>query len=280
MTGASGGDGMTDTEDQMQPQIIEEAGSTTEKEKRLTLEAEQLIRKFMIRWVSLPAICLAAISFALGFFIEKVALQTASNQAFQSAQSEVMKLVEQVMDAKHKADAAASAIQTSSKEITKTEDKAKKFADELSSLKSKLDSTVAFHSSDPQIKQIADVLARDPRITNVLTELDKSVQLRLARADTEIGKIATSYKIVYREGHATHLENYKGVFAFPFPVKHAWVELGQGLPETYCITVGAIEDKSVTVIAGHTRTPRGRDYKEDFRWDKPRIGFRVWATSF
>ena len=272
----------SDTDDQKQAQIIEDAGTTTEKEKRLTLEAEKLIRRFMVKWVSLPAIFLAVMSFALGFFIEKVAFQTASNQAFQSAQSEVMKLVEQVMDAKHKADAAAGAIQSSSKEISKTEDKSKKFAEEFSSLQSKFESTVAFQTSDVQIKRIAEVLASDPRITTVLNNLDNSIQTQLKKADEEIEKIKSAYRIDCQEGKTRYLGNFKKIFAFPFPVKRAWVEPAQ-IDEVHDLMVNEIKGDSVTIIAKHARYLRGPErsqYEKKRGYGNSEAVFHVWATSF
>lgn len=275
-------DETSETEDQKQAEIVEETGVTGEKERRLTLEAEKLIRQFMIRWVSLPAVFLAVISFALGFFIEKVAFQTASNQAFQSAQSDVMKLIEKVMDAKHKADAAAGAIQTSSEEIGKTEEKAKKFAEELTSLRSKLDSTVAFQASDPQIKNIADVLARDPRITKVLDDLDNSIQARLKRADEEIEKMKAAYRIDCQEEKAGKRITHGLVFTFPFPVKHAWIELG-GIDPEDSLTVKNLKDNNVTVVEKSRIPYPSPESKKSLRRHLEHHAppaFRIWATSF
>jgi hypothetical protein len=268
---------MTERQDQTEGQIIEESGITDGKERRLTLEAEKLIREFMIKWVSLPAIFLAVISFIIGFFINRIAFQTASSQAFLSAQSEVMRLIREVGDAKFKADAAAEAIQSSSKEMKQSEQKAKKFEEDLSSLRNKLDSTVAFQASNVQIKQIADVLARDPRIVKILDDLDTSIQERLKKAGNEIEELKSAYRIDCLEG------NFQGgSFTFSFPVKRAWVEPAQ-IDEAHRLIVTKIEGNSVTVIPVTARILRGPErsmYEKRKRDGELASEFRVWATSF
>ncbi|MBI4962477.1 MAG: hypothetical protein HY913_04310 [Desulfomonile tiedjei] len=264
-------------EDQEKTGILE---PSEKKERQLTPEAERVIRDHLTRRFTFPGIALVVISFVIGFFIDRVAFQTASNQAFLSAQSEVMKLVHEVVKAKFETDAAVKAIEISSRDIKQSEQKAKKFADELSSLQSKLDSTVAFQASDPQIKEIAYVLATDPRITKVLNDLDVSIQSRLTKADQEIEKIKSAYQIDSRQGEARSLKNYKEeVFSFSFPVKHAWIELPQSIDGAHRLTITEIRDKSVRVVVERISAridPRASDYSREFRMSYPRVVFRVW----
>ncbi len=266
-------------EDQKQTRTSE---LSAEKEKRLALlESEQFIRKYLNKYVATGGIILFLISFGVGFFVDRIAFQTATNQAFLSAQSEVLKLIREVMTAKSEVDNAVKSVQASSAEISKTEEKAKKFAEEFSSLQSKFESTVAFQASDAQIKEIADVLAQDPRITRVLNDLDKSIQDRLRKADEEIEKIKAAYKIDCQEDKPRALMNYNKVFTFSFPVKHAWIELAHGGDPTLFLTIVEIKDNTVGVAAKLTKTLMPRDYErrlEEFGY--PPTRFHIWATSF
>lgn len=191
----------TEKEDQKQPRILEEAVTTDKKERRLTPEAEIIFRKYQLKYLTVPGIILFVLSFLGGVLIDRVAFQTGYNQAFLSAQSEVMKLVHDVMIAKSEVDAATKSIQASSSEIRRSEERAKKFEEDLSSLRSKLDSTVAFQASNVQIKQIADILARDPRITKVMEDLDASIHSRLKKADGEIEELKLAYRIDCLKGN-------------------------------------------------------------------------------
>jgi hypothetical protein len=193
-----------------------------QKEKRLALlESEEFIRQYLNKYLAVGGIILFLISFGVGFFVNQFAFQTANNQAFLSAQSEILRLIREVMAAKSEVDNSVKSAQSSSTEIGKTEEKAKRFAEKLSSLEDKLASTVAFQSSDPQIKKIADVLARDPRITNVLND---SIEDRLKKTDKEIEEIKSAHRIDCQESRISHLLNFKRVFEFNFPVTRAWTE--------------------------------------------------------
>jgi len=251
-----------------------------EKEKRLALlESEQFIRKYLNKYVATGGVILFLISFGVGFFVDRVAFQTANNQALLSAQNQIISLIREVMAAKFEVDNAVKSAQASSTEIAKTEEKSTKFAQEFSSLQSKFESTMAFQASDAQIREIADVLARDPRIAKVLDDLDQSIQSRLAKADQEIGKIKSAYKIDSQVGKIISLWEYNSEFVFSFPVKHAWIELSENLDEPYHI-IPVIKGNTVVVAAKPTKPlyfPRSN--KELKRMERPFV-YRVWATSF
>ena len=260
--------------------VLEDPGLSEQKERRLTSEAEKLIRRYMCRRVTVPGIVGAIIVFLLGFAVDRVAYQTGSNQAFIDAQSDIRKLIQEVMGAKYQADKGVEAMQKSLSEIRRGEEQAKKVSKELSSLNGKLESTKAFQASDVQIKEIAAILAKDPRITDTFTELDQAIGTRLKRADQKIDQIKSSFKIEFQESKTKDLWNYKDVLTFSFPVKHAWVELNQTSDEAYRIWVSEISEKSVTVRAERAKPLGARDLSKRTRWDRPEIIIRVWATSF
>jgi hypothetical protein len=249
--------------------------------KRLALlESEEFIRRYLFRYVSVGGIILFLLSFGVGFFVDRIAFQSASNQALLSAQGQIISLIREVMVAKSEVDNAVKSAQASSVEISKTEEKAKQFGGELSTLRSKLDSTVAFQASDPQIKKIAEALARDPRITSTLDELDKSIEIRLKKADGEIEKIKTTYKLDCQEAKLKSLLNFKEIFTFSFPVKHAWIQLIDNLDEPYHL-VPVIKDDTVIVKAECTHPSYYPDPDKALRRSTYRpFVYRVWATSF
>jgi hypothetical protein len=103
-------------------------------ERNLTPEEELVIRRFLRNYFTIPGLIAVIVSFALGFFIERAAFQTATNQAFQSSISEIFKVIREVDAAKLRVDEAVKSTQASSAEISKSEDRARAFVNRVAAV--------------------------------------------------------------------------------------------------------------------------------------------------
>jgi hypothetical protein len=251
-------------------QIQTTSDDSIDKNRLEFLEKEEFIRIYLRNYLTIGGVLLFIISFSIGFFVDKTASQYASNQALLSTQGEIIKIIREVSDAKREVDNAVKSINASSIQIGKTEEKAKNFAAHVSGLENKFQSTVAFQASDLQIKKIADVLAKDPRI-------------RLNKADEEIDKIKSAYSIDCQDGKVTSMYKYNEKFMFSFPVKHAWIELATCMDPHIVLEVQDIKDSVVSVGVKLTRDRTIKDYDKEIREMgriSPKVPFRIWATSF
>jgi hypothetical protein len=264
-------------------QIKKTSDDSIDKERLELLEKEEFIRSYLRNYLTVGGVILFIISFSIGFFVDRTASQNASNQALLSTQGEIIKFIREVTEAKKEFDNAVKSVSTSVVEIRNTEDKVKFFAGHVSDLENKFQSTVAFQASDLQIKKIADALAKDPRITNVVNELGESITIHLNKTDEEINKIKSAYKIDFQDGKMTSTYKYNEKFMFSFPVKHAWIELASCMDQPILLEVQEIKDRVVSVGVKLTRDRTTKDYNKEIREmarSSPKVPFRIWATSF
>ncbi|MFH0821458.1 MAG: hypothetical protein V2B18_01815 [Pseudomonadota bacterium] len=78
--------------------MTEQHGLTNGPEKRLTLEAQQAIRKFMLRYVTLPGIFVPIVAFAFGFFWNDIMKESARQNALKVAQQEIKEEIDRNMN--------------------------------------------------------------------------------------------------------------------------------------------------------------------------------------
>lgn len=267
---------MNDSQNQQEEKgIFEESGIVTGTKRQLTLEAKEAIRNYILLGVTILSGVLVLVFGGFFYFINRVANQEATTKAFTAIENRMFQLHEKVVEAKKDAEQSVGKIKKSEKDILE-------FYDKLSSMESMLTSTAAFQSSDAQIKDIAKVLAKDPRIVRVYDDLQKQIDYRLSKADKEIQDIKKYYRIDSRSGvfkkREYEIEKQQFLYTFPFNVKHAWVEINENIGKYRFST--EISDKDVFLNVYFTGEPGTRTIKLN-RWSiDPGIQYRIWATSF
>ncbi len=170
-------------------------GITSKPHQQLTLEAQELIRQYVRKWFGLPAILVAVIVSIGGLYWNEIIGQKARNDAFTHAQSDLNKLVREVVEAKSQANFVLKAIKIAEMSVREIEKKAKKVSAELDSIEKKIQTTQAFHASEPEIQQIVTALAVDPRITMQFDSLATRLMAGVETANNRINNIQSSLKI-------------------------------------------------------------------------------------
>ncbi|MES2468995.1 MAG: hypothetical protein V4675_16945 [Verrucomicrobiota bacterium] len=139
----------------------------SDSETKLTLQAEKLIREFILKCVTLPAVALSVLAFFLGFYLNTAAKNEAYTDAYKSASSYILNMTAEVSTARAVAfDAREKAIKNS-EETEKVLTVVKKLKAEFEELA----------DSDKLTQKLSDKLSSD---TTFKDDLMAQTELRLA----------------------------------------------------------------------------------------------------
>ena len=148
--------------------------------EKLTLEAKEAIRNYMIRLVAIPGFLGLALASILGFLINDIAKEVAFNEAYREATDRVMKHTEDVWAAARAADEQKERVEALVKDIEAVSQK----ADELSA---KLNSFKAISETEELVHAVAtDVVNRSDFGNMLAGEIGDRVQT----LESTLGRIA------------------------------------------------------------------------------------------
>lgn len=138
----------------------------------LSAEAKQAIQKYMIRLVSLPGAIIALGAFAAGFFVNDVAKQSAYNDAYKEATTNIVALAQVASNAANDAKSAKERFDVNMSEVQTLQNSAKSIIAENKRLKEDLKSAQLLVESQNIIKQVSDKVLRDSDFSgNIMREV-------------------------------------------------------------------------------------------------------------
>lgn len=120
-------------------------------ENKLTQEAKDAIRGYMVRLVALPGVVVALAAFALGFFLNEVARQGAFNEAYKDASIHILKLGVKASEAVTKAENSKALVENLVDEVKGTVEKSNE-------LERRLETANALTIADNLVNQVAETI--------------------------------------------------------------------------------------------------------------------------
>ena len=165
--------------------------------EKLTLEAKEAIRNYMLRMVAIPGFLVAVLAFALGFLINDVAKKDAFNEAYREATDRVLKHTEDVWAAAREANEHKKRVEALVKDIETVNQQ----ADQLSA---KLNSFRALSETEELVQAVAiDVVNRSDFGDRLVGEMGERVQtLEITLGSIAQGNDSCSWESVgYNKSH-------------------------------------------------------------------------------
>lgn len=131
------------------------------KESKLTLEAKEAIRNYMVKIVAFPGVVLTILGFVTGFLVNDVAKKSAYTKAYREASQLILNLTKET--------SAASYISR------KSEKEAEKILKEVEDIRAKLRTAEAFQKSEDLVKQVVKTLIERKDFKEVLSKPSSSI---------------------------------------------------------------------------------------------------------
>ena len=138
-----------------------------DEREQLTPEAREAVRDFILRMLTVPAIVVTAVSFALGFFINGAARNEAYTDAYKDASKEIRAITAEAATAKTEATSSRDRANAADKETAQLLETARKLKSDFETLTNPADLR----------RQLAEQLSKDLAFR---TQLMAGIEPRLA----------------------------------------------------------------------------------------------------
>jgi len=132
-------------------------------EIRLTAEAKEQVRSYMIKIVAVPGIVLSLIAFSAGFFVQDIFFQKVYNDAYKDASTSILSLTKEATEAAVKAKYSAD-------QVNAIIEKMSALVAEGEELRSKLITAEAFQKSNELTSEVAAKIISKLDLEKLLAE--------------------------------------------------------------------------------------------------------------
>jgi len=129
----------------------------------LTLEAKELIKKYMIKLVTIPGVLLAILGFLIGFFLNDVAKASAYNKAYEKASQLILELTKETS--------------TAALESKKIKNDAEQVFKQLEDIKTNVELSKAVLMSKGNVKEVAEILLTHDDFKRLITDSMAGIHL-------------------------------------------------------------------------------------------------------